>query len=209
MIFLREKPVALTLLPLFLVVLFPFVLLGGCGLDNTGGGNLIYLEYDGKTYCPAPYGWEVFGERVEVSAKVGYGRKTKKRKCTAFSFGDGTFLIYENGTEKTLLCRCDGELPGAKDATEENGVLLRLGETDLVLDTEKAGNLLGCICPERAVEATEKAFDVGLVFAVFPTVGARKLLGTIRCVRGGGFILSDEKGNSFLLPDDFSVDTLQ
>ena len=47
------------------------------------------------------------------------------------------------------------------------------------------------------------------LFAVFPNIGAMKLLGTVRSVRGGGFVLCDGNGRSFLLPDDFSVDTAQ
>ncbi len=209
MIFLSKKPFVSALVFVFALTLLPFVFLGGCGLDDTGGGNLIYLESDGVLYCPAPYGWEVYGSGTEVSAKVGYGRKAKKKKCSAVAYGDGTFLVYGSGQKKTLLCRCDGDLPSASDANEENGVLLRLGESDILLNAEEAGNLLECICSERMNSDAETLSDVGLVFAVFPNVSAMKLLGTVRSVRGGGFVLCDENGCSFLLPDDFSVDTAQ
>ena len=119
------------------------------------------------------------------------------------------FLVYGSGQKKTLLCRCDGDLPSASDANEENGVLLRLGESDILLNAEEAGNLLECICSERLTADAETLSDVGLVFAVFPNIGAMKLLGTVRSVRGGGFVLCDGNGRSFLLPDDFSVDTAQ
>ncbi len=209
MIFLKERRSASLLAVIIAAAILPFVMLGGCGLDGTGGGSLIYLEADGKLYCPAPRGWEVFGNGSRIEAKAGYGRKTKKKKCSALLFGDGTFIVYGEGKEKTLLCRCDGDLPTDADAKEEYGIVLRTGERDTRLDPESAGNLIECLCDERLTDGAETLSDVGLVFAVFPSVGAMKLLGTVRSVKSGGFALLDGNDRCFLLPDDFAVDTFQ
>ena len=205
----KERRLVSLLGIILVAAIFPFVFLGGCGLDDPGGGNLIYLESDGKLYCPAPYGWEVIGSGNKITAKVGYGRKTKKKKCSALSFGDGTFIVYGEGKAKTLLCRCEGDLPTDEEANEENGIILRIGDSDILLDPENAGNLLGCLCEERLIDGTETVSEIGLVFAVFPSVGAMKLLGTVRTVKNGGFALSDGKNQCFLLPEDFAVDTFQ
>ena len=46
MIFLKKKLLFLAVASLFF--------LGGCGIDGSGNGNLIYIEYNGALYCPAP-----------------------------------------------------------------------------------------------------------------------------------------------------------
>lgn len=201
MIFLKKKLLFLAVASLFF--------LGGCGIDGSGNGNLIYIEYNGALYCPAPEGWEVCGDGTEISAKAGYGRKSKKRKCSAVSFGDGTFLVYSHADTETLLCRCDCDLPTDADANEDSGILLRVGDEDILLDPESAGNLLGCLCPERLTEQPETVSDIGLVFAVFPSVGAMKLLGVVRSLSDGGTVLCRDGRLGYLLPDGFSVDKLR